>query len=82
MMPADPRFAEIKALAAVCKEGWLEQVGELLDRHPEVLNSPDYDTRFVYPESCLWSPLGLAASNGHEDLVRWLLERGANPVLL
>lgn len=45
-----------------------------------MLNSPDYDTRFFYPGSCLWSPLGLAAWNGHEDLVRWLLERGANPV--
>src|SRR5215469_497346 len=80
MMPPDPRFAEIKSLAEACKEGRLERVGELLARHPEVLNSPDYDTRFCYPESCLWSPLGLAAMNGHEELVLWLLERGANPV--
>src|SRR5215471_2915651 len=80
MMPPDPRFAEIKSLAAACKEGRLERVGELLARHPEVLNSPDYDTRFYYPESCLWSPLGLAAWRGHEELVRFLLEAGANPV--
>jgi uncharacterized protein len=44
------------------------------------LNSPDYDTRFFYPESCLWSPLGIAASHGQEALVRFLLDAGANPV--
>ena len=80
MMVPDPRFAEVKALAEVCKAGRLERARELLAKHPEVLNSPDYDTRFPYPESCLWSPLGQAAMNGHEELVRWLLEQGANPV--
>jgi ankyrin repeat protein len=76
----DPRFIEVKALAAACKQGALERVRELLAKHPEVLNSPDYDTRFHYPESCLWSPLGLAAWNGHIDITRWLLDQGANPV--
>ena len=80
MMAPDPRFAEVKTLAEVCKAGRLERARELLAKHPEVLNSPDYDTRFPYPESCLWSPLGQAAMNGHEELVRWLLEQGANPV--
>jgi ankyrin repeat protein len=80
MIPQDPRFVEIKDLAEACRQGRLERAGELLSRHPEVLNSPDYDTRFCYPESCLWSPLGLAAMNGREGLVRWLLEREANPV--
>jgi ankyrin repeat protein len=80
MTPPDPRFSEIEALAEACKDGRFECARELLSRHAEVLNSPDYDTRFTYPGSCLWSPLGLAARNGHEELVRWLLERGANPV--
>lgn len=80
MMPTDARFAEVNALAEACKHGRLERARELLARHREVLNSPDYDTRFSYPGSCLWSPLGLAAMNGHEELVRWLLEQGANPV--
>src|SRR5215467_6424304 len=77
---SDPRFKEVKELAEVCKQGNVERVRELLQKHPEVLNSPDYDTRFFYPESCLWSPLGLAARHGHEELVRYLLEAGVNPV--
>jgi ankyrin repeat protein len=76
----DPRFKEIKELAEVCKQGDIERVRELLHKHPDVLNSPDYDTRFFYPESCLWSPLGIAARNGREELVRFLLAAGANPV--
>ena len=76
----DPRFREIKELAEVCKQGNVERARELLQRHPDVLDSPDYDTRFYYPESCLWSPLGLAAWHGREELVRFLLEAGANPV--
>jgi hypothetical protein len=76
----DPRFREIKDLSEISKQGDVERVRELLQRHPDVLNSPDYDTRFFYPESCLWSPLGIAARNGHEPLVRFLLELGANPV--
>jgi cytohesin len=80
MLQTDPRFAEIKELAEVCKAGNVERAHELLQKHPDVLNSPDYDTRFFYPESCLWSPLGIAAMNGREELVRFLLEAGANPV--
>ena len=76
----DPRFFEIKELAEVSKQGNIERVRELLHAHPDVLNSPDYDTRFFYPESCLWSPLGIAARHGQEELVRFLLEAGANPV--
>lgn len=80
MPQPDPRFGEIKKLAQVCREGHVERARELLQRHPDVLNSPDHDTRFFYPESCLWSPLGIAAQHGHEELVRVLLEMGANPV--
>jgi ankyrin repeat protein len=76
----DPRFKEIKELHDVCKRGDIERARHLLQEHPDVLNSPDYDTRFCYPESCLWSPLGVAAWNGHERLVRFVLEAGANPV--
>jgi ankyrin repeat protein len=80
MSQPDPRFKEIKELHDVCKRGDLEGARQLLHRHPDMLNSPDYDTRFHYPESCLWSPLGVAAWNGHEQLVRFLLGAGANPV--
>ena len=76
----DPRFNEIKKLSEVCKQGDVERVRELLQKHPDVLNSPDYDTRFSYPESCLWSPLGLAARHGHVELAQFLLAAGANPV--
>ena len=76
----DPRFAEIKLLAEACQGGPFERTRELLARHLNALNGPDYDTRFFYPESCLWSPLGLAARNGQKELVRWLLDQGANPV--
>jgi ankyrin repeat protein len=77
----DLRFFEIKEFAEVCKQGNIERVRELLHAHPDVLNSPDYDARFFYPESCLWSPLGIAARHGHEELVRFLREAGANPGL-
>lgn len=80
MPQPDPRFKEIKELAEACKQGNIERARELLQRHPDVLNSPDHDTRFFYPESCLWSPLGLAAWHGHEELVRFLLDAGVNPV--
>jgi uncharacterized protein len=80
MSKVDPRFAEIKELSAVCKSGDLARMAELLQKHPQVLDSPDYDTRFFYPESCLWSPLLIATMHNREPLVDWLLEHGANPV--
>ncbi len=80
MPQPDPRFSEIQELGDVCTKGNVERARELLQRHPDVLDSPDRDGRFFYPESCLWSPLGRAAWQGHEELVRFLLEAGANPV--
>jgi ankyrin repeat protein len=76
----DPRFAEITELCEACKQGDVERARDLLEAHPEVLDSPDHDTRFFYPASCLWSPLGVAAWHRREELVRFLLEAGANPV--
>src|SRR5437867_9104635 len=76
----DARFAEVKELGEACEKGDIARVTSLLQRHPDVLDSPDRDARFPYPESCLWSPLGLAAMSGHEALVKLLLGRGANPV--
>jgi len=80
MSEPDPRFQEIKELHDICKRGDVARARQLLQKHPDVLNSPDYDTRFYYPESCLWSPLGVAAWHGHEPLVRFLVEATANPV--
>jgi ankyrin repeat protein len=76
----DPRFEEITQLHEACKQGDVERARTLLEAHPDVLDSPDYDTRFFYPASCLWSPLGVAAWHGREALVRFLLDAGANPV--
>lgn len=80
LLMVDPRFGEIKELRDVCKQGDVQRARELLQAHPDVLDSPDHDARFYYPESCLWSPLGVSAWQGHEELVRFLLDAGANPV--
>ena len=80
----DPRtelwIAEVTELAEACKKGDTKKASELLEKHPDVLDSPDRDERFVYPDSQLWSPLYLAALNGHAELVGFLLSKGANPV--
>lgn len=73
-------LADIDALSAACKKGDVAGVTTLLHKHPDVLDSPDRDTRFPYPESRLWSPLFIAATHGHEALVTLLLGMGANPV--
>ncbi len=72
--------ADIKTLHEACRNGDVGRVTNLLQKHPEVLDSPDRDTRFPYPESQLWSPLYLAAMNGHGGLVKLLLGMDANPV--
>ena len=74
------RIAEINQLAEACRAGDIARTLQLLQSHGEVLDSPDRDTRFIYAASCLWSPLGISAMQGHEQLVNILLEMGANPV--
>jgi len=73
-------YAEIQELAEACKRGDIARATALLDKHPDVLDTPDWDERFPYPGSCIWSPLGIAAMHGHEALARLLLDMGANPV--
>ncbi|MBM3262870.1 MAG: sigma-70 family RNA polymerase sigma factor [candidate division Zixibacteria bacterium] len=74
------QYTEIQELAEACRKGDVARTTNLLEKHPETLDGPDRDERFPYPGSCLWSPLYLAAINGHELLVRMLLDRDANPV--
>lgn len=58
--------------------GDLARVRELLDRDPSLANRPsDYVT--YYP--CSGTPLRNAAAAGHLEIVRLLLERGADPNL-
>ena len=41
-------LADIDRLAAACKQGDIASVTSLLHKHPDVLDSPDRDTRFPY----------------------------------
>jgi ankyrin repeat protein len=58
--------------------GDLERVRELLDQDPSLANRPsDYVTYYA----CSGTPLKNAAAAGHIEIVRLLLERGADPNL-
>ena len=61
---------DFKALQAAARHGQLERVRELLDRRV------DQNTHPGMPKE--WSPLMYAAYNGHPEIVRLLVERGAN----
>jgi ankyrin repeat protein len=74
------RLAEIQGVRQACQSGDMPRMQELLQGHPDVLDTPDNDERFTYPGSELWSPLHVAAMNGHRRLVSCLLDMGANPV--
>jgi ankyrin repeat protein len=58
--------------------GDLERVRELVDKDPSLANRPsDYVTYYA----CSGTPLRNAAAGGHLQIVRLLLERGADPNL-
>lgn len=57
-------------ISEACAVGAMEQAKELLDREPGLVHGFAKDG---------FQPLGLASFFGHEDLVRLLLERGAQP---
>jgi ankyrin repeat protein len=58
--------------------GDLERVRELLEKDPTLANRPsDYVTYYA----CSGTPLRNAAAGGHMEIVRYLLDRGADPNL-
>jgi ankyrin repeat protein len=81
--PADVR-AHLRARGAyveictACFIGDVERVRELLDQDPSLANRPsDYVTYYA----CSGTPLRNAAAAGHIEIVKMLLERGADPNL-
>jgi ankyrin repeat protein len=65
-------------LGMACATGNLARVRELLDREPALVNRlSDYDG---YYRGC-GAPIKNAAASGHLEIVRVLLERGADPNL-
>ncbi len=61
-------------ISVAAKIGWLERVRELLDADPGLVNRiPAYDGYYS------GLPLRCAAGAGHIEVVKLLLERGANP---
>jgi len=82
--PPGAVLAHLRARGAYCDictaayVGDLERVRELVDRDPSLANRvSDYVT--YYP--CSGTPLRNAAAAGHIDIVKLLLERGADPNL-
>jgi ankyrin repeat protein len=58
--------------------GDLERVRELLDQDPSLANRP---SEYITYYACSGTPLRNAAAGGHLEIVRLLLERGADPNL-
>jgi hypothetical protein len=69
------------AYCDICTAAWfgdLNRVRELCDQDPSLINRPS-DVVTYY--ACSGTPLRNAAGGGHIDIVRLLLERGADPNL-
>lgn len=58
-----------KVMLESCENGILDHVVQILDKDPSLINCTDEDG---------YSPLHRASYNGHLDVVRVLLERGAD----
>jgi ankyrin repeat protein len=72
---ADPRLREsdgTRALDWAAQKGLLAVVEQLLEHDPGLLDLPGYGDR---------TALIAAAAHSHVELVRWLLDRGADPRL-
>jgi ankyrin repeat protein len=69
------RESTIKAFLDAAHDGDAAGVGELLDRHPDIID----ERRALPGHSGLRTALHYAMNAPHEAVVRCLLERGANP---
>src|SRR5205085_8124971 len=58
-----------KLIHLACGEGQIDAVKLLITKQPELLDQPDSNHQ---------TPLLWAASRGHADIVRYLIETGAN----
>ena len=65
-------------ICSACHKGNLDRVRDLLDQDPTLVNRPsDYVTYYA----ASGTPLRNAATGGHLEIVKLLLERGADPNL-
>jgi ankyrin repeat protein/beta-lactamase regulating signal transducer with metallopeptidase domain len=76
--PADPpEDKQVTPLGAAAKFGNLEAVKLLVAHHADVNAGGPINTRF--PELTRMSPLWLAAGEGQDEVVEYLLQQGAKP---